>query len=756
MQGVQLDALAINFDQQSTLARLLAKENITVIHGSYKTAWFDPQKRVLGLPIWKNKGKAVYDLLTGHEVGHALYTPAQGWHDAVDDITGAPKAYLNVLEDVRIERKVQDRYPGLRYQFRKAYKVLADEDFFGLNKGLVDLNMIRVIDKINIKSKLGEHVDVIFDDDEREFYHLAFKTETFEDVVALAKKIYEYQKALQAKNKVEREVSIQIPNIDDEIQGDYDMEDPRDYEKPDVDQPPNVEGSAEEEPSQEDPQEGKTGTGARDDDIKKELHKDDAKTGPDQKLETTEPDLDSITDKAFREKEKELVADKELNGSGVLTINKPRQKDIIIDYKEYYAKWKADIDNCMTRDEGYYGSIMTDGLDRLEENFKKFKVDTEMAAAYMAKEFELRKAAYQYSRSSLEKTGIINTNKLHAYKFSEDIFLKSTKLANYKNHGMMLFIDFSGSMSENMGPTIRQMLNLAAFCRMINVPYEMYAFTTRVRPTEEETDKNLYQQYNDSEVILQQFNLLNLLSSRMTRREYTEAFKMLYTLSQAWDGKMWRGYIGEWNELHSTPLNSCIVFAHKHIKEFKSKNNVEKMTTMFLTDGESDSFQVRMTDAAEKSRLLDGYSYRHRNSIVRFNGKSFQTKSIYGADMTKHLLKSLNRDANTTVLGFFISEYRNQAVARALDQSDWAKRSDLKAKYTNQMNKNRCLIEDDIFGYDRYFGLCTKYIDVVEDEFGELVEDGASKTKIKTAFAKAAKSRRVNRILLNAFVDAVA
>ena len=135
MQGVQLDALAINFDQQSTLARLLAKENITVIHGSYKTAWFDPQKRVLGLPIWKNKGKAVYDLLTGHEVGHALYTPAQGWHDAVDDITGAPKAYLNVLEDVRIERKVQDRYPGLRYQFRKAYKVLADEDFFGLNKG---------------------------------------------------------------------------------------------------------------------------------------------------------------------------------------------------------------------------------------------------------------------------------------------------------------------------------------------------------------------------------------------------------------------------------------------------------------------------------------------------------------------------------------------------------------------------------------------------------------------------------------------
>ena len=92
-----LEKLAVNLSQQSTLAKLLAKENIQVIHGAYKTAWFDPQKRVLALPVWKNKGKAVYDLLTGHEVGHALYTPAAGWHDAVDDVNGAPRAYLNVV-----------------------------------------------------------------------------------------------------------------------------------------------------------------------------------------------------------------------------------------------------------------------------------------------------------------------------------------------------------------------------------------------------------------------------------------------------------------------------------------------------------------------------------------------------------------------------------------------------------------------------------------------------------------------------------
>lgn len=755
MQGVQLDALAINFDQQSTLARLLAKENITVIHGTYKTAWFDPERRVLALPLWKNKGKAVYDLLTGHEVGHALYTPAKGWHDAVDDIDGAPKGYLNVLEDVRIERKVQDRYPGLRFQFQKAYKQLADDDFFGLNKGEVDMNMVRVIDKINVKSKLGQHVDVVFDDDERDFFNRAFKTETFEDVVALAKELYAYQKSLEQQFSQDTPINISSSE-DGEYGEDDDSYEPsdNDYEKP---EPNQAAEKPQEQPEEESPEDGVTGRGRREDKIQKELAKDDVKDAfNNEKSEDIKDEaLDSLTDKAFREREKDLVADN-LGGVSVFTINKCKQKDIVIDYKEYYKNWNEHLTSLPSKSPEHVIEYINDRVQKSEEKFKKFKQDTEMAAAYMAKEFEMRKAAYQYSRSSLQKTGIINTNKLHAYKYSEDIFLKSTKLANYKNHGMMLFIDFSGSMSENMGATIRQMLNLTAFCRMINVPFEVYAFTTRVRQDEENT--KYWNMYNDSEVILQQFNLMNLMSSRMTRKEFNDGIHMLYQLSLVWDGEIPGYYLNDWNQLHSTPLNTCIVYAHELISEFKNKNSIEKMTAMFLTDGESDSFQVRQVDAAKEHYMPshDGYSWRGRKAIVRFRNKNFAVKSMYGADVTSELLKSLKRDTDSNVLGFFISEYRNQAVARACDAHEWSERSKVKDKYTTQMNKNRCLIEDNIFGYDRYFGLCTKYIDIAEDDFDELVEDGASKNKIKTAFAKATKSRRVNRILLNAFVDAIA
>lgn len=760
MQGVQLDAISINFDQQSTLARLLARENITVIHGAYKTAWFDPEKRVLALPIWKNKGKAVYDMLTGHEVGHALYTPAKGWHKAVDDVDGAPKAYLNILEDVRIERKVQDRYPGLRFQFQKAYKQLSDEDFFGLSSALFDINFIKLIDKINIKSKLGPHIDIAFDDVEQHFFDKAFKTETFDDVVALAKDIYAYQKSLEAQMPKPQEmppISISTtPEITDEddLGNDYEKPEPSNESADQEEQQEAKEAAPEPEatPQQE---EGQTGIGSNPDKVQKELAKDDVKKDANDhksKEISDEALAEAITDKIFREKEQELV-ETGLKNTSIYTINKVRQSDIEIDYKEYYTHWKSKLAGM----DSWYHEMINERMTTLDPEFKKFKHDTEAAAAYMAKEFELRKAAYQYSRSSVQKTGVINTNKLHAYKYSEDIFLKSVKLANYKNHGMMLFIDFSGSMSENMGPTIRQMLNLTDFCRMINVPFEVYAFTTRVRDASDDTSPD-YMTYSDCEVIAQKFNLLNLMSSRMTRKEYNDAFRMQWNLSMCWDSKLNNAYITEWNHLHSTPLNTCIVYAHEQIEKYKLKHNVEKMTAMFLTDGESDSFQVRQTELGSANRLGEEsfYGWRGRKAIIRMGGKSFSVDSVSGSDMTKKLLRSLKQSTGSNVLGFFISQYRNQAVAKAIDEAPTGQYHSYKEKYTTQLNKNRCLVEDNIFGYDRYFGLCTKYMDIVEDEFGEMVEDGASKGKIKTAFAKMTKAKRVNRILLNAFVDAIA
>ena len=762
---MQIEKLAINLDQQSTLAKLLAQENIHVIHGNYRTAWFNPTQRVLALPIWKNRGKAVYDLLTGHEVGHALYTPAGGWHDAVTDIKGAPRAYLNVLEDVRIERKIQDKFPGLRAQFQRGYKVLADENFFG-TENINDFSKLLVIDRINLYSKIGSHINVTFDPSEQVMLDAAYRTETFGDVVELAKKIYAYQKKVLAdarkkakadkQQKPDQQAKPQPQNDEDTIVVDEDVSaDQNDYEKPD-DTTPDTSTEEEAKPSEEKVEDDLEVKKSKD--VSQEELPDEVDTTPDieeNRVEETDEDmyeaLEALTDKAFRDSENELLATQELGKAAVYTLNKIKQQDVVIDYKEYFAQWRLEINNAVIGTPH-----ITDQLKALKPVYAKFKNETEMASAYMAKEFEMRKAAYQYSRATVHKTGTLNTNKLHSYKTAEDIFLRSTKLANYQNHGMMMYIDFSGSMQSSMGPTLRQLLNLTLFCRMVNIPFEVYAFTTRVRTyIPNDTAQQEYSKYMDCEIIPHKFNLINLLSSRMTRKEYQTSQELLWNLSQAWDGKLSRYYIGRWNQLHSTPLNSCIAYADDMIKKFKAKHNVEKMTAMFLTDGESDSFQVRVTDDADKYRHVGDYStsyYRSRKSIIRHNGKTIIADELGSKAITSQMLKNLGETTGSTVLGFFISEYRNEAIAKVCDATGYIKRD----KYTTQMNNNRCLIEDNVFGYDRYFGLCSKFMDISENGLDELIEDGANKHKLKSAFSKLAKSKRVNRILLNGFIDAIA
>ena len=99
-------------------------------------------------------------------------------------------------------------------------------------------------------------------------------------------------------------------------------------------------------------------------------------------------------------------------------------------------------------------------------------------ANLLAKDFERKKAAFEYSRSRTAKSGKLDPLKLHAYKTSEDIFLTTTQLAQAKSHGIMMFLDLSGSMAELIEDVTAQAITIAMFCRQVNIPFEAYSFTT--------------------------------------------------------------------------------------------------------------------------------------------------------------------------------------------------------------------------------------------------------------------------------------
>ena len=71
--------MAVQHEIKSQLAKLLATEDLVVEHKQVETASFNVETRVLVLPLWEKASNSIYDMLVGHEVGHALFTPNDYW-----------------------------------------------------------------------------------------------------------------------------------------------------------------------------------------------------------------------------------------------------------------------------------------------------------------------------------------------------------------------------------------------------------------------------------------------------------------------------------------------------------------------------------------------------------------------------------------------------------------------------------------------------------------------------------------------------
>ena len=145
--------MPVRHEIKTQLAKLLATEDLLVEHKNVETAQFNVHTRVLHLPLWEKASNNVYDMLVGHEVGHALYTP-----DEWDWIDRIPQNFVNVCEDARIEKLMKRRYPGLAKTFYTGYNELHDKDFFQVNGE--DITEFNLADRANLYFKVGSFLPI--------------------------------------------------------------------------------------------------------------------------------------------------------------------------------------------------------------------------------------------------------------------------------------------------------------------------------------------------------------------------------------------------------------------------------------------------------------------------------------------------------------------------------------------------------------------------------------------------------------------
>ena len=187
--------MAVQQEIKSQLAKLLATEDIVVEHKRVDSAQFNVRTRVLILPLWDKASNDVYDMLVGHEVGHALFTPDEDWwleHNI-------PQQFVNVVEDARIEKLMKRKYMGLAKSFYKGYSELHDKDFFELDGQ--DINSLNLADRANLHFKLCSILSVSFSSTEKPIIDLIQNAETFTETLFAAEALYNFCKQEQEQKK---------------------------------------------------------------------------------------------------------------------------------------------------------------------------------------------------------------------------------------------------------------------------------------------------------------------------------------------------------------------------------------------------------------------------------------------------------------------------------------------------------------------------------------------------------------------------
>ena len=694
--------MTVNYEIKSQLAKLLATEDIVVENRNVSTACFDVINRVLTLPMWKRASDEVYDMLVGHEVGHALYTPDKDWDDKL------PKQFINVTEDVRIEKLMKRRYAGLSKTFYNGYKQLHESDFFCLEGD--DISKMNLADRINLYYKIGNFIDVPFTESELVIRKMVEDAETFVQAVDAARKLYEY-----CCEEVKSENQEQTP----ELMNDNSSDGEDDY------------GDLEDE------SEGR--------------NKEDTETtqsqGSDLTSESEDKQPEVTTDNVFEEGKESLNSEHDSAEPIYAELPDVDMDEVIISVESIHQDLNESFEEqakpVIMKDYRGDDYEMSTDFAPYHLEYEKFKNSAKREVNYLVKEFECKKAADAYSRSHVAKTGVLDCTKLHTYKYNEDLFKKVNVIPDGKNHGLIFILDWSGSMGGIIEDTVRQLMNLVWFCSKVNIPFEVYAFSNQYASyRDEDYDYLMKKNCQDKRFYMgADFRLLNLLSSRVSKKELDNHMRNLFLV--VYSVRSYVNYrIPNKFAMGGTPLYESFTCLHSIIPEFKKRNKLQKVQCVILTDGEGHPMPVTC-------RYGDDLRPQYRSQNVylrnRKTGHTYHLNMSYDS-YTKGFLTDLKQTfPNTNFIGIRLCSQRE--LTRYSNEFD----GPMSEEQLKKIRKNKSYMIKN----SGYHGLLAMSTNSLSNKTDFDVDSDATKTQIKNAFSKSLKAKALNKKVLSQFMDLV-
>lgn len=216
-----------------------------------RVGYYTPALNEVVLPYYITKDRDVYILMGSHEISHVLHTPLEFLdnHDGANSnkhptVRGVKfnkvlMNCINIVEDIRIERLIRNKFPGFVAVYERGYTKLFHTLF---NMAEDSWDKMHLGDRINHKAKLGKLSKHQLTTYEEGIFRYLKDTKDFNDVII--KSLYLYNILMENEKPNDKEQQEQAEE-ECEAKGDNKNTDPdvEDNNPKDSDEPGDGSGS---------------------------------------------------------------------------------------------------------------------------------------------------------------------------------------------------------------------------------------------------------------------------------------------------------------------------------------------------------------------------------------------------------------------------------------------------------------------------------------------------------------------------------
>ena len=723
---------SVNIESKSILARLLATENLIVEHQNVPTATFNTEDRILTLPMWESMSSTVYDMLVQHEVAHALFTPVVDYRSILETIDPVNPmscfSYLNIVEDARIEKKMQRKFPGGKRDFYRGYQEMWQSGIFEIDPA--NIMELGIADKVNLHFKCGHIIDIPFTDEQQRLVDMIAGVETWSETIEATKALVEFAKE-EAETKTEKvdEAEFSDENSDGQSgqdQGGFDSDSDDEAE----DQGQNGGGSDTEGEDTEDAECGPSqGEGDMESDEEAE---DDGSCAESTEGQPTKSQGGCGSDDAPIEEPTTVGSLEEYKASMVdrdrpeirrhATVATADLSDCVLDAKQVLEVFKNDV-----RHHDHH----------LDMPYKEFVKNTKKIVNTMVQQFNMKKAAAEFERTEESKTGVIDPCQLVNYKFSEDLFLRNEVSPQGKNHGMIMLMDWSSSMNDQMivPNMIHQIMIMVEFCRKVGIPFKVFIWDDYNRRGDGVFGGP--QDYSNPGFL----QLIELTSSDLSSKDINQSLKHMILLAMHKTASHRKAgcspFVGNHRAyqriscpflaMGGTPLEPAMFTLRTVANAFRAKHNIEILNTIIATDGSGDR-ECFTTESQVRVRHSDG-------SLAK--------------DMTGHAgcMRWFAKETGSRMIGIHICSTYGKGVGYNIGNMPYRLTQDLDTHREIKWEMTEgCKSqgwwkspEEMTLGFDEWFAIAPSHTKIkgVSD-----LKDGSNRAVIKNAFVRENNRRK--------------